>query len=81
MTTIQKWGNSYAVRLPKVFIDKFDLRAGTFVTFREALKSKTLSITPVQHRKLSFDEMISKITKKNQYLETDWGGSIGKEVW
>lgn len=34
-TTIRKWGNSYAVRLPKPIVDRFQLRAGSQVTIRE----------------------------------------------
>ncbi|MCX6787252.1 MAG: AbrB/MazE/SpoVT family DNA-binding domain-containing protein [Candidatus Kaiserbacteria bacterium] len=80
-TTIQKWGNSYAVRLPKVAMDKLNLRAGHPVEIREMVKGQTLSIIPVRHRAASLSEMIARITKKNRHNATDWGDSVGKEVW
>lgn len=80
-TTIQKWGNSYAVRLPKTAMHKLNLRAGHAVEIREAIIGQTLSIIPVQHRATSLSEMVARITKKNQHGITKWGTAIGKEVW
>lgn len=80
-TTIQKWGNSYAVRLPKVAMQRLNLRAGNSVEIREAAHGGTLSIIPVRHPVTSLAEMIARITKKNRHNATDWGGAIGKEVW
>lgn len=80
-TTIQKWGNSYAVRLPRAAVLKLNLRAGHAVEIREATQGRTLSIVPVQHRSASFAEMIARITKKNKHGDADWGDAIGKEVW
>lgn len=80
-TTIQKWGNSYAVRLPRAAIHKLNLKAGHSVEIREAIHSRTLSIIPVRHRATSLAEMITRITKKNRHALADWGGAVGKEVW
>ncbi|TSA44448.1 AbrB/MazE/SpoVT family DNA-binding domain-containing protein [bacterium] len=79
-TTIQKWGNSYAIRLPKTAMRKLNLRAGNSVEVREALHGRTLSIIPVPHRHASLTEMVALITKKNLHSSTDWGSAIGKEV-
>ena len=79
-TTIQKWGNSYAVRLPKVAVRKLRLQAGHAVEIREA-QGRTLSIIPAQTPTPSFADMITRITKKNQHKATEWGGGVGKEVW
>lgn len=80
-TTIQKWGNSYAVRLPKTSMRKLNLRAGNLVEVREAAHGRTLSIVPVQHATATLTEMIARITKKNQHSATDWGGAMGREAW
>lgn len=80
-TTIQKWGNSYAVRLPKTAVQKLNLQAGNFVEIREAIRGKTLSIIPIRHRTTSLTDMIGRITKKNQHGTTDWGNALGREVW
>lgn len=80
-TTIQKWGNSYAVRLPKTTLRKFNLRAGHSVEIREMAHSRTLSIIPVKEHALSLKEMVARITEKNRHEVADWGNAVGKEVW
>lgn len=80
-TTIQKWGNSYAVRLPKEAIDALNLRAGNMVTVRESVQHGTLTITPVKRPKHTLAEMLSRITNENRHGEVDWGDAVGNEVW
>ena len=80
-TTIQKWGNSYAVRLPKAAMQKLNLRAGNSVEIREATHDGTLSIIPIRHHTSSLKEMTARITKKNQHGATEWGNALGREIW
>ncbi len=80
-TTIQKWGNSYAVRLPRATMHKLKLLAGHPVEIREMVNNQTLSIVPVRRHSDSLAVMVSRITKKNRHSATDWGGAVGKEVW
>lgn len=80
-TTIQKWGNSYAVRLPSATMHKLNLRAGHSVEIREAAQGQTLSIIPSRHRAASFAEMLARITKKNQHSAAEWSRAVGKEAW
>lgn len=77
-TTIQKWGNSYAVRLPKASIQKLKLRAGHVVSVSEG-KGGTLSITPVQVG-TDLKDLIARITPKNRHEELAWN-AVGKEAW
>lgn len=81
MTTIQKWGNSYAVRIPKKAMDKLHLRAGNTVTIHESVRNGTLSIVPTKPREHTLAEMLSRITDKNRHGEADWGDAVGNEVW
>lgn len=80
-TTIQKWGNSYAVRLPIKAMHKLNLRAGNTVTISESEHDGTLSIIPVKPRKQTLTEMLSRITDENRHGEIDWGDAVGNEVW
>ena len=79
-TTIQKWGNSYAVRLPKTAMRKLNLQTGNLVEIREALHNRTLSIIPILRHTASLSEMVALITKNNLHDSADWGNPIGKEV-
>ncbi len=78
-TTIQKWGNSCAVRLPHDILRKLDLKEGHAVEIREEA-SGILSIIPVSQRAFSLAQMVARITKKNQHEINDWGKPVGKEV-
>ena len=80
-TTIQKWGNSYAVRLPKAAMRNLNLKAGHAVEIRESSHDRTLSIIPARRPATSLTEMVTRITKLNQHTVVDWGGAIGKEAW
>lgn len=80
-TTIQKWGNSYAVRILKIAMRKLNLLASNSVEIREMMRGRTLSIVPVRRRSTSLAEMVSRITNKNQHSAVDWGNAVGNEVW
>lgn len=80
-TTIQKWGNSYAVRLPKTSMRRLNLLAGHSVEVREAHNGRTLSIIPTKQKTVSLSTMIAGITKKNRHGEASWGSAVGNEVW
>lgn len=81
-TTVQKWGNSYAVRLPKAAVQKLNLRSGTPVEICESAHNDgTLSITPVRRSAATLAEMSARITKKNSHRAADWGNAAGSEVW
>lgn len=80
-TTIQKWGNSYAVRLPKTAMRKLNLQAGHSVEIREAANGRTLSIVPVKLNKHTLTEILSSITDENRHGEVGWGDAVGNEVW
>ncbi len=81
ITAIQKWGNSYAVRIPKTTVRKLNLKAGHTVEIREMDHGRAFSITPVPTDTDSFDELVERITKENTHGPTDWGKAMGKEVW
>ncbi len=80
-TTIRKWGNSYAVRLPKSTLQKLHLKAGHSVEIRETARGGSFSIIPVRTKAASLDELITRITKENRHTSTDFGEPVGKEIW
>ena len=78
-TTIKKWGNSLAVRLPKHVVEKLKLREGSRVEVRE--QKKEVIISPAVKARLTLKEKIKLITPENSHKEIDWGPPQGKEVW
>jgi antitoxin MazE len=78
-TTVSKWGNSLAVRIPRSLANEarlsegdsleMDLDADGSIVLRPARKTYELS------------ELVSRITTKNRHRESDWGPAQGQETW
>lgn len=79
-TTIQKWGNSLAVRLPKELAKKLKLREGSSVLVSEDSKRRIV-IKHTLKRGVSLADLVAKINRDNVHGEVDWGISQGKEIW
>jgi len=83
-TTIQKWGNSLGIRIPKQMAEDARLSDGDAVLVRE--NGGKITIEPVHKKKLTYipanlDKLLAKCNKKNRHPEFDWGKPVGKEVW
>ena len=78
-TTIQKWGNSYAVRIPKSFIREVGLEYRTAIEL--SLENGKLIIQPVKEEVITLDELLSGITSKNLHTAVETGDSVGNEAW
>ena len=78
-TSVQKWGNSLALRIPKAFAEQTRLRKGASVSL--TLQNGSMVVKPLGRRKYSLKELVSKITPQNRHPETDWGPPVGKEIW
>ncbi len=61
-TTIAKWGNSYAVRLPSAEIKKHRLKAGTKVHVRTS-NFGTFTLVPAKATVPSMRELLRKMKK------------------
>ncbi len=77
-TRIAKWGNSLAVRIPKVFAEQAGLEEGTEVGI--VLSDGKLILNPVPPA-YGLDQLVEGITPENRHDETDWGAPVGREVW
>jgi antitoxin MazE len=78
-TQVAKWGNSLAVRIPKVVAEDAQLREGEPVTVTIPIEGGLL-IKP-SRRKYQLKQLVAQITAKNRHEETDWGKPKGKELW
>ncbi len=84
-TTIKRWGNSKAIRVPKSRLDKLSLldgvkfeiiREGDHITIKKAEKKKHISLAERY-------KIFEKEHGKTDYApgEVDFGKSEGTEVW
>lgn len=77
-TTVQKWGNSLAVRISAALARETGIAEGTEVDiFHENQK---LIILPLK-RKYMLHELLEKMNDSNLHKEIETGSNIGNEVW
>ena len=69
-TTIRKWGNSLAVRLPKHITKKLALREGSRVQMRE--RTADVIISPAGQKHLSRKKMLRMVSPGNRHPEIDF---------
>ena len=77
--TVQKWGNSLALRIPRSVAKDVSLRQGSVVEL--AVVEGEVVLRPKKARKASLVRMLRDVTKENRHSEADWGDAAGKEVW
>jgi antitoxin MazE len=78
-TTISKWGNSLAVRIPLAIARQAGLNEGDSLALLPA-SDGGLVLRPAR-RRYELSELVSRITPKNRHQETDWGSPQGRETW
>jgi antitoxin MazE len=76
--TIQQWGNSLALRIPKAFARQTKVKKGSRVSL--TLENGRVIMKPLRRRKYTLQELVSKITPQNRHPEMDWGPPQGKEI-
>jgi len=77
-TRVAKWGNSLGLRLPKSVAREAQLDEGDTVDV--SVDNGAIVIRPTRPT-YSLDELVGRITARNRHAESDWGGSVGHEVW
>ena len=78
-TTIQKWGNSLAVRISKGVAIRLALHEGSRVQVREGKAGILIRHTPRARK--SLQELVHMIRRGQLHGEEAWGHARGKEVW
>ena len=76
--TIQMWGNTRAVRIPKGLAEELSLKPGTTVELSKS--GEQLVVRPVKSRKrYKLSELLAQCKGKNPYRELV-SGRVGKEL-
>ncbi len=77
--TIQKWGNSLAVRIPKGLARDARLAQGSAVELRQTPQG--LLIAPAPRQKYTLNQLLDQCKGKTPPPEVDWGRPEGSETW
>jgi antitoxin MazE len=78
-TSIGKWGNSPAIRIPNALMHEAQLTPKQQVNITVS-KGKII-IEPLKGPEYSIDELVSQITPANRHEETNTGAPVGKEIF
>ena len=81
-TTVQKWGNSQGVRLPKAILEQLLLKENDRVEITAINDSIVIKKTTRKRRaKKSLEERFENYDGDYQCAEYDWGEPVENEVW
>jgi antitoxin MazE len=75
--TLQKWGNSVALRLPRSILEPAHLKAGQKV---EVSAEADRVVIQAAQSEYTLESLLEKITKKNLHDPADTGMPVGKEL-
>lgn len=78
--TIQKWGNSLGIRLPKRMLDQLDLSQGSVLQC--SMEDGCIKLIPIQRsRKEELEQLLSAITVDNLHHVDFFCDEVGGEAW
>jgi antitoxin MazE len=78
-TSVKKWGNSAAVRIPASVMQATSLAVDEVVDVRE--EAGRIVIEPVRQKTYDLRKLLKGITPNNQHEAVDFGPAMGKEAW
>jgi antitoxin MazE len=82
VTTVQKWGNSQAVRIPKTILDELLIRENDPVDVTAENDAIVIKRASRKRRaKKSLEERFANYTGDYKCEEWDTGKPVGREVW
>jgi antitoxin MazE len=70
-TTVSKWGNSLAVRIPQTIAKEACLSEGDCLAM-DLDRDGTIVLRSTK-RRYELSDLVSRITTRNRHRETDWG--------
>ena len=86
--TIQKWGNSQGLRIPKILLDAVGISENDRVELIQSEDSIQIKKSPAtRHRTLEerltafYGKSVDELGQINDTREVDWGKPEGAEIW
>jgi antitoxin MazE len=78
MSSIQKWGNSLAVRIPVATAKQVRVTEGTPVEI--VAEEGAIVVRPKKRRKYRLKDLLKNCKPEHLHGETDFGPDVGREV-
>jgi antitoxin MazE len=76
---VAKWGNSLAIRIPKMVAEQVHITEGTDITF--TVSGNSIVITPKKRKKYTLDELLEGMTPEKFHPEFETSNAVGNEDW
>ena len=80
-TTIQKWGNSQGLRVPKSVLEQARIEVGDEVLVSAEEGSILVRRKEPPRRRRDLRTLVAKMPQNYTPAEEEWGPPIGREVW
>lgn len=80
-TSIQKWGNSQGVRIPKYLLDAVKLTTNDEIVIRAENNTLIIEKAPTEHSRKTIKELFADYDGDYTPEEINWGEQVGKEIW
>lgn len=79
VATIQKWGNSQGIRIPRYILDaaQFDFDE----TVEIDVVDGKIVIKKMAERRKTIKELFDGFDEEYKEKEIDWGKPVGNEIW
>jgi antitoxin MazE len=78
-TSVQRWGNSLAVRIPKSFA--IEIGVGEDSPIEISLRDGHLLVSPLPRPQPTLEDLLAKVTEENRHAEVEVEGPLGREAW
>lgn len=76
---LQKWGNSYGVRIPSTFLKTLNIGKNDKVLIEQ--KEDKIIISKSKKQKISLTERFKNYKGGNESSTFVWDDPIGREIW
>ena len=79
-TTIQKWGNSQGIKIPKMVLDSVNWSENEQIIIIVD-NGKLVIEKAKEHKRKNIKELFKDYKEDYKPIEIDWGEPKGEEIW
>jgi antitoxin MazE len=76
---LQKWGNSYGIRVPKSILDSLNIKSNDLLNIVQ--EDNKIIITKTNKNKISLENLFMNYSGDNLSKDFCWDENIGSEIW
>lgn len=78
-TTIQKWGNSQGIRIPKMLLDTVKWNENEKIII--VVDNGKLVMEKAKSKRKNIKELFENYNEKYEPINVEWGDPVGEEIW